>query len=333
MESLKMLPKVNFIKSVEADQWMIVLMALFLFTDSAVKYVMTLVIVDYLKGFGILKMLFNSFESLFYQLINKPKKYGDGKELTRDARAFRILKVGRLRNDVYEFTFATQNPEKCINLPVGRHIHFNAKIEGKHIKRSYTPTEYRVPGSFTVVMKAYEGGKMSEYIKQKKAGDSVMISGPVGTLTYNGNGKFKNGKNSIHIKTLCIACGGTGITPAFQILKYVYENKKDDLQILFMYASSTEDHILLKEELEDMNEDPRITIAHTVSRPFNENWEGYRGRVCKEIFDDFYGQGIDLESSLSGCGAAYCGPPKFEEVTKQLFKDMGFEQQVSLFRW
>jgi len=323
----------NGIEMVNSDQFVIGIVLLFLFTDGPLKYVATLLIIDYLKGFNILLVAKNHLQQVFRDITLGHKKRGPEVELHRTPKNFRLLKVSRVGNNCREFVFATNDTTRALNLPTGQHIHIHCSSNGEDIRRSYTPTEYKVPGSFTVLMKCYPGGKMGTYMSTKKAGDRVMISGPVGHLTYEGNGKFKSGKHSITIRKLCICAGGTGLTPAFQILKHVQDNPHDNLQILFLYASSTEQHILLQEELEVMNKDPRITVAHTVSRPISQDWDGYSGRVCKDIFDDFYGQGIDLESSLDGFGAGYCGPPKFEKVVKELFTDMGFEKNISLFRW
>ena len=49
------------------------------------------------------------------------------------------------------------------------------------------------------------------------AGDTIDIKGPIGHFTYFGNGRIQIHKEERIVKEIGFICGGTGITPAYQV--------------------------------------------------------------------------------------------------------------------
>jgi len=268
----------------------------------------------------------------FWKKLVKP-------ELSRTPEKFTITEHQELHDGVLLITFATHRAGRAINLPCGKHIrlHYN-EVDGGQVKRPYTPIRYRDPGSFQILMKCYPDGKMGSYLKKKKAGDQVLISGPVGGMSYLGAGVFKSPKVEIKVSCLCLVAGGTGLTPMFQIVDEVFHNKSDKLKVYLLYAASTEDDIYLQKELSFYNRDDRIHIAYCVSNP-EEDFEdrvpnGYTGRISKEVFDDFFWQQLFAEKvEINTVASGYCGPPGFERACKELFVGQGFKAGLDMFRW
>ena len=81
---------------------------------------------------------------------------------------------------------------------------------------------------------------MSQYLGGLKPGDKVDVTGPVGTHTYLGNGKFKSGAKEHTCKKLGMMAGGTGLTPMLQVIAAVLKNPADPTQLYLIYANQTE---------------------------------------------------------------------------------------------
>jgi NAD(P)H-flavin reductase len=73
--------------------------------------------------------------------------------------------------------------------------------DGERVSRKYTPVSWIFEeGKFKLLIKVYfkdvlpqfpEGGKMSQYLNDLTLGDSIIVRGPFGKITYHGNGKLK----------------------------------------------------------------------------------------------------------------------------------------------
>jgi len=77
-----------------------------------------------------------------------------------------------------------------------------------------------------------DGGLMSQYLDNLKIDDEIRISGPKGKVVYYRNGEVSlegsDGKKVFSkYKALGLVAGGTGITPMYQIMKHIYDNKED----------------------------------------------------------------------------------------------------------
>jgi NAD(P)H-flavin reductase len=79
-------------------------------------------------------------------------------------------------------------------------------------------------------------------------GFRISVGGPYSDVTYQKSILCVPGfDESLRIKTLSLIAGGTGITPCYQIIKAAI---KDNVRINLIYANSSIEDILLKEELE-----------------------------------------------------------------------------------
>lgn len=132
-----------------------------------------------------------------------------------------------LSRDTRLFRFSLPSQEHVLGLPVGGHFFVNAHIDGAPVMRAYTPTSGDDEvGYFDLVVKVYfknvhpkfpDGGKMSQYLDSLSPGDTVDIKGPIGHFTYLGNGRIQIHKEERIVKEIGFICGGTGITPAYQV--------------------------------------------------------------------------------------------------------------------
>ncbi|XP_027199195.2 NADH-cytochrome b5 reductase 3-like isoform X2 [Dermatophagoides pteronyssinus] len=231
-----------------------------------------------------------------------------------------LIEREEISHDTRRFRFGLPTSDHVLGLPVGQHVYMSTTLNGKYISRSYTPvTSDDDLGYVDFVIKVYfanvhpkfpEGGKLSQFLNNMKIGDKINIAGPNGNLIYKGLGKFsiKEGYGSPFIQRtyskVGMIAGGTGITPMLQIIRHVFKDPKDNLQIWLLYANQTEKDILLRKELEEVREKhpDRLKLWYTLDRP-SEGWQYSTGFINDEMISKHLPQPSDDTFILM------CGPP------------------------
>ena len=158
-------------------------------------------------------------------------------------------------------------------------------------------------GHMDLVVKVYfknvhpkfpDGGKMSQYLENMNIGDTIDVRGPSGLLVYRGQGEFaikpdkKSAAKSVKATKVSMIAGiynifflkknkiqyynflgGTGITPMLQLVTDVFRNPNDKTSLALLFANQSEDDILVREELEAVQEKypDRFKLWYTVDRP------------------------------------------------------------------
>src|ERR1700752_2986655 len=81
-------------------------------------------------------------------------------------------------HDTKTFRFGLPDDASLDMLP-GDHLYVHATINGKAVKRPYTPSA--LPDTvvyFDLTIKRYATGVVSKYVHERKVGDTVLMSGP-----------------------------------------------------------------------------------------------------------------------------------------------------------
>lgn len=222
-----------------------------------------------------------------------------------------------LSHDTRVFRFSLPTKEHILGLPVGGHFFVCARIDDEPVMRAYTPISGDDEvGFFDLVIKVYfanvhpkfpAGGKMSQHLESMNIGDTIDIKGPIGHFTYFGNGRIQIHKEERIVKELGFICGGTGITPAYQVMKKALKDPNDPTKFFLLYANQTPADILLREDLDGWARDfpDRVKIHYTVDRlPEGEtDWPFSTGFINDEM--------LALRMPKPGPGAfvGMCGPP------------------------
>ena len=232
---------------------------------------------------------------------------------------FRLIEKETISHDTRRFRFALQTSKHILGLPIGQHIYLSAKVDGKLVIRPYTPTTSDDEvGYFDLVVKVYfknvhpkfpDGGKMSQHLEGMEIGDTIDVRGPSGHLTYKRRGVFEikeSGKPErlMECKKVGMIAGGTGITPMLQIVQAVIKDPNDTTQMFLLYANQTEADILVREELESIQQahPDRLKLWYTLDRP-DEGWAYSSGFVNEEMLRDHLPESGDASVVLM------CGPP------------------------
>lgn len=209
--------------------------------------------------------------------------------------------------DVKSFRF--KKPEGFYYL-AGQWMYVNIKIEGTqkmhHFTMSSSPTEDYI--EFT---KKITDSKYSQALDKMKPGDWAKLNAPFGEFTYSGE--------NIKIGALT---GGIGITPLRSICRYCVD-KKLPTSIVMLYSNKTEDDIVFKDELEEMQKaDSHIVIKNVLTR--QPDWKGLKGHVdgnmIKEQIPDYRERVFYI-----------CGPPSMNEAMKKALEGLNLrEDQIKI---
>eukprot|EP00049_Salpingoeca_infusionum_P005774 m.96683 g.96683 ORF g.96683 m.96683 type:complete len:314 (+) comp13080_c0_seq1:236-1177(+) len=248
------------------------------------------------------------------------------------AQHFRLSEKKQLSHDSYLYRFALQSPQHVLGLPVGQHMSLVATIDGKEVKRAYTPTSSDDEiGYFDLVIKVYRpcerfpnGGKMSQYVDSLAIGESIQVQGPKGLITYLGNGQFSfadaaNKKPAVRktVKQIGMIAGGTGITPMLQIIADILKHPEDKTQVSLIFGNQTEEDILCRDMIEEAAKDPRFTVYYTLDRP-GPNWTQGSGFVSKDMMEEH------LPAAKDDAVVLLCGPPMMVKSCRSNLDALGF---------
>lgn len=136
---------------------------------------------------------------------------------------------------------------------------------------------------------------MSEHLHNMAVGQRLEFKGPLPKYPWEPN-------KHDHI---CLIAGGTGITPMYQLARTIFKNPEDKTKVTLVFGNVTEDDILLKRELEDLeNTYPRRFKAfYTLDQP-GKDWTQGAGQINKELLKT-----VLPEPKEENIKIFVCGPP------------------------
>jgi nitrate reductase (NAD(P)H) len=253
-----------------------------------------------------------------------------------------LASIEKLSRDVRRLRFALPTPQHILGLPIGNHFFVNATVKGEPCMRAYTPTSLDDDvGFLEMVIKVYfanenerfpEGGKMSQHFESLKVGDTIDIKGPIGHFTYIGRGRYKLHNELRQCDSMGMICGGTGITPAFQVIKAALKDDNDRTKFHVLYANQTPADVLLKPELDAWAEKypERVKVWYTVDKvPEGVEWKYSTGFINEEMIKEHMPKpGLNGEAFVGMCGPPpmikFACIPNLEKVGYTSFDYMSF---------
>ncbi|KAH3902776.1 probable NADH-cytochrome b5 reductase 1 [Saccharomycodes ludwigii] len=238
---------------------------------------------------------------------------------------FPLISKTVLSHNTAIYRFKLPNETDRLGLPIGQHISISGVdyTTGKSIMRSYTPTslDSESSGFFELLIKAYENGNISKMFANLSIGDKIKARGPKGFYTYKPNMR----------KHLAMVCGGTGITPMYQILKSISHNSRDNTKVTLIYGNVSESDILLKNEIDEIinsGKNGQFKVYYMLDKAPEKNpesWEGGIGYITKEIMEEHLPKATD-----DGVQLLVCGPPGLVSSVKRNSLALGFEKAKAL---
>lgn len=121
---------------------------------------------------------------------------------------------------------------------------------------------------------------------------------------------------------IALIAGGTGITPMYQLARQIFKNPDDKTKVTLVFGNVSEDDILLKKELSDLeNTYPQRFKAFYVLDNPPKGWTGGKGYINKDLLKT-----VLPEPKEGNIKLFVCGPPGLYKAisgTKVSPKDQG----------
>jgi nitrate reductase (NAD(P)H) len=202
------------------------------------------------------------------------------------------------------------------------------------IIRSYTPiSETAKRGYADVLVKVYldgkdrKGGKMTQAIDALPIGHFVDFKGPIGKFEYLGRGLCAINGISRTVKRFIMICGGSGITPIFQVLRAVMNDKEDPTKCVVLDGNRLAGDILCKEGLDTFAREnlDRCKLLYTLTKA-PDGWQGLRGRIAGPLLKEYCCRSGETESMV-----LICGPEALEKSVHIALNEQGWPDSDLMF--
>ena len=240
-----------------------------------------------------------------------------------------------ISSDTKIFTFKLNHDNQEVGLPTGQHLMLRLRDPATReaIIRAYTPfSDGAQRGALDVLIKIYhdtperKGGMMTQALDALPLGHFVEFKGPVGHFEYRGNGLCIIGNRERKVRRFIMICGGSGITPIWQVLRAILANKVDPTKCLVLDGNRAEEDILCKAELDAFAAEnkEKCRLIYALSKP-PPAWTGIKGRLDRFLYEREAGKGTGDELVL------ICGPPPMEKSAREIFLEMGWKQDDLVF--
>lgn len=238
-----------------------------------------------------------------------------------------LVKIRPLSDDTKVFRFSLNHENQVSGIPVGHHLLMRVKDKAtqNNVVRPYTPISAKTDKGFLdVLVKLYRpvghrpGGQMSMALDKLSVGDKVAFKGPVGKFEYLGAGRAIVKGEERKVKSFVMICGGSGITPIYQVFRAVMQDPGDETRCTVLDGNRAEGDILLRDQLEALanNGRDRCRVLYTLTDG-SEKWTGLRGIISEELIREH-------ASPVDGGMALICGPPGLEAFAKAALANIGW---------
>jgi nitrate reductase (NAD(P)H) len=236
--------------------------------------------------------------------------------------------------DTRVFTFELEHPEQKIGLPVGQHLMMRLKdpSTNENIIRSYTPiSETTDEGKLEILIKVYfgsdstPGGKLTMALDATPLGATIDFKGPIGKFEYLGRGNVALNGVTRFVKNFAMVCGGSGITPIFQVLRAVMQDDSDPTTCIVLNSNRLFEDILCKTELDlyASHTSQKCKLHYTLTKAPDE-WSGLKGRISHELVSKhIVRDGMTM--------VLICGPEPLEHSVKGFLQKDGWEDSDLVF--
>ncbi|CAG7947076.1 unnamed protein product [Penicillium nalgiovense] len=231
--------------------------------------------------------------------------------------------------DTRLFIFDLEHDKQTLGLPIGQHLMIKVQDPSNNeaIIRSYTPmSDTNLIGKMELLVKIYfptesiPGGKMTMALDKLPLGSKIDCKGPTGRFEYLGNGRVSISGKERHVRSFKMICGGTGITPVFQVLRAVMQDTQDPTTCVVLDGNRQEEDILCRSDLDAYVETDsrKCTVVHTLTKG-SDTWIGRRGRISEELLAEY---AAPEEQSM----ILVCGPGPMEKSAREILLAQGWAE-------
>ncbi|KAM3145432.1 hypothetical protein pb186bvf_002476 [Paramecium bursaria] len=228
-----------------------------------------------------------------------------------------LVKKEKLTHDTFMFGFSSKAD---IKVDPGDHFVFKVHQNGEDVERRYTPI-LSEENYFEVPIKIYPDGQMTQYLNNIKINQSLSIEKRVGKIKYYGTNKFMIQSKSRTFSRILMICGGTGITPAYALIKQML-GLQESLNIHLLYANKTEGDILLKTQLLNYQQNFSSRFFYNDILNQQPDYNGLKGFVTRDIISQVFPKPDELTL------ATHCGPRAMNLLVSEELKQLGYKNII-----
>ena len=240
-----------------------------------------------------------------------------------------LTQTKTISSDTRILTFQLEHDKQTLGLPIGQHLMLKTPdpTTNSPIIRSYTPiSDPSKKGTMDLLIKVYfatsttPGGKMTTALDKLPIGSSIEFKGPTGRFEYLGQGRVTISGKERRVRSFIMICGGTGITPIFQVLRAVIQDRRDPTTCTVIDGNRREEDILCRGELDAFvaEDSERCQVIHTLTSP-PDSWTGLRGRVSEDLLERYAPSG---DESM----VLVCGPEAMEKSARRILLGQGWSE-------
>jgi len=199
-------------------------------------------------------------------------------------------------------SFRFKRPE-AFDFKAGQYITVTLDNKGKKTSKAFSISSSPTEKDHIEFTKKLTGHEFSNLLDALEVGDTIIISGPFGKMTFEGE-----------YEKIALLSGGIGITPMMSICKYSTD-MKFNTDIMLICSNRAEQDLIFTEELEEMKkQNPKLVVFNTLTRA-SDSWDGCRERICdtliiRELPD--YAERIFY----------VCGPPAMVDAMMEMLHSM-----------
>ncbi len=211
-----------------------------------------------------------------------------------------ISEVRQLSESTIALSIKGDGLGKLAFLP-GQYV--NLQVPGSDQSRAYSFSTLQKDGQVSFLIRNVPGGLMSSFLTtQAKAGDSMSLTGPLGSFYLR----------PIQ-RPLLLLAGGTGLAPFTAMLEKVAEQGSEH-SLHLIYGVTNDFDLVEMERLEALAARiPNFTFSACVANP--ESQYPQKGYVTQHIAPGHLNDG-DVDVYL-------CGPPPMVEAVSQYIREQG----------
>lgn len=213
----------------------------------------------------------------------------------------KLVKSEQVTHDTKYLTFALPKSDQVSGLTTASLVF--AKFvtpKGSNVVRPYTPiSDIDQEGTIEFAIKKYDTGKMSPHIHDLKENDTLSFKGPIIKWKWDPS----------QFESIALIGGGSGITPLYQLVHEISKNPEDKTKVQLFYGSQTENDVILKKELDDIQaKHPDQIKIHYFADKVSSDWTGETGYISKDFLKSH------LPGPNSNSKIFVCGPPGLYEA-------------------
>ncbi|KKD61864.1 hypothetical protein RN22_04075 [Grimontia sp. AD028] len=191
----------------------------------------------------------------------------------------------------------------------GQFVTLRLWYKGTLIPRSYTvsspPTR---PSLLSLTIKRDPAGLVSRFMHDRLSiGDRLSCTSPGGNFDlYSIKPRRK----------IVMLTGGAGITPAMSMLRYLYDMRATENEVIFIHSARTPDDIIFRDETLLMSKQSHTKVHYVCAQHAEPGMEN--GFLSKEILQRIV---PDIHDST----ILTCGPTPYMDAVKSMLNEIGVD--------